>query len=792
MNTMNATLMPLLPVRDIVVFPYMILPLFVGRDNSIRAVEEALAGNRIVFLSAQKDVLEESPGPEQIYSVGTIAMIVRMKKLPDGRAKVLIQGMSKGRIKSFEQTDPFFKVMVEHIEEPEVETSSPEVSALLRNIREQLEKIVAMGKLLSPDILVVLDEIKDLSKISDIISANIGLDVVDGQEILEIMDPLKKLYKVNEHLIKEVEIISIQNKINNIAKDEMVRAQKEYFLKEQMKAIKSELGDGEVKGDDLSDLRARLTEIKLPDEVKQEVFKQLDRLERMHPDASESSVLRTYLEWIVEIPWSVRTDDNMDLDHAKKILDEDHYDLEEVKERIVEHLAVGKLNKKIKGPILCFVGAPGVGKTSLGKSIARSLGRKFVRISLGGVKDEAEIRGHRRTYVGAMPGKIIQSIKQAGTNNPVFVLDEIDKLGADFKGDPSSALLEVLDTEQNFSFRDHYINLPFDLSNVMFIATANMADTIPPALRDRMEIINLAGYTSEDKIKIAQRHLIPKQLKENGMEDRNIKFKNNIILKIITEYTKEAGVRTLERFIGKMCRKIAKLIATHKEIPKKITIPLVEKFLGCPLYLSEEKNKSDEIGISTGLAWTQYGGEILMIEVASSKGTGLKLTGNLGDIMKESASTALSYVKTMAQQYGISEDYFQNNEIHIHFPSGAVPKDGPSAGVAIATAIISHITGRPVSKDVAMTGEISLSGKVLPIGGLKEKSLAAMRAGITTVIAPEANRKDLVDIPQEYKKKIKFMFAERVEDVIDAALLSKKIESVEFFKGSKRHVKAVA
>jgi len=784
--------MPLLPVRDIVVFPYMILPLFVGRDNSIRAVEEALAGNRIVFLSAQKDVLEESPGPEQIYSVGTIAMIVRMKKLPDGRAKVLIQGMSKGRIKSFEQTDPFFKVMVEHIEEPEVETSSPEVSALLRNIREQLEKIVAMGKLLSPDILVVLDEIKDLSKISDIISANIGLDVVDGQEILEIMDPLKKLYKVNEHLIKEVEIISIQNKINNIAKDEMVRAQKEYFLKEQMKAIKSELGDGEVKGDDLSDLRARLTEIKLPDEVKQEVFKQLDRLERMHPDASESSVLRTYLEWIVEIPWSVRTDDNMDLDHAKKILDEDHYDLEEVKERIVEHLAVGKLNKKIKGPILCFVGAPGVGKTSLGKSIARSLGRKFVRISLGGVKDEAEIRGHRRTYVGAMPGKIIQSIKQAGTNNPVFVLDEIDKLGADFKGDPSSALLEVLDTEQNFSFRDHYINLPFDLSNVMFIATANMADTIPPALRDRMEIINLAGYTSEDKIKIAQRHLIPKQLKENGMEDRNIKFKNNIILKIITEYTKEAGVRTLERFIGKMCRKIAKLIATHKEIPKKITIPLVEKFLGCPLYLSEEKNKSDEIGISTGLAWTQYGGEILMIEVASSKGTGLKLTGNLGDIMKESASTALSYVKTMAQQYGISEDYFQNNEIHIHFPSGAVPKDGPSAGVAIATAIISHITGRPVSKDVAMTGEISLSGKVLPIGGLKEKSLAAMRAGITTVIAPEANRKDLVDIPQEYKKKIKFMFAERVEDVIDAALLSKKIESVEFFKGSKRHVKAVA
>ncbi len=789
---MNATIMPLLPVKDIVVFPYMILPLFVGRDNSIKAVEEALAGNRIVFLSAQKDVLEETPGPDQIYSTGTIAMIVRMKKLPDGRAKVLIQGMSKGKIKSFEQTAPFYKVIVEHLEEPEVEVNSPEVSALLRNVREHLEKIVAMGKLLSPDILVVLDEVKDLSKISDIISANIGLDVVDGQEILEIADPLKKLYKVNEHLIKEVEIISIQNKINGIAKDEMVRAQKEYFLKEQMKAIKSELGDGDVKSDDISDLRSRLNEIKLPDEVKQEVFKQLDRLERMHPDASESSVIRTYLEWIVEVPWSVKTDDNMDLDHSKKILDEDHYDLEEIKERIIEHLAVGKLNKKIKGPILCFVGAPGVGKTSLGKSIARALGRKFVRISLGGVKDEAEIRGHRRTYVGAMPGKIIQSLKQAGTNNPVFVLDEIDKLGADYKGDPSSALLEVLDPEQNFSFRDHYINLPFDLSNVMFIATANMADTIPPALRDRMEIINLSGYTSEDKIKIAQRHLVPKQLKENGMDDRNIKFTDKVLLKVITEYSKEAGVRTLERLIGKMCRKIAKLIATDKEIPKKITTQLVEKFLGCPMYISEEKNKSDEIGISTGLAWTQYGGEILMIEVASSKGTGLKLTGNLGEIMKESASTALSYVKTMAQQYGISEDYFQNNEIHIHFPSGAVPKDGPSAGVAIATAIISHVTGKPVSKDVAMTGEISLSGKVLPIGGLKEKSLAAMRAGIKTVIAPEANRKDLVDIPQEYKKKIKFLFAERVEDVIDMALLSKKIESVEFFKGSKRHVKAVA
>ena len=642
---MSTSVMPLLPVRDIVVFPYMILPLFVGRDNSIKAVEEALEGNRLVFLSAQKNMLDEAPTPDQIYETGTVAMIVRMKKLPDGRAKVLIQGMHKAVIKSFEQTDPFFKVKVENIEEKELDVSNPEISALMRNIREQIEKIVAMGKLLSPDILVVMDEIKDGSKIADIIAANIGLNAQDAQQILEQTDPLKKLYKVNEHLLKEAEIISLQNKINNMAKDEMTRAQKEYFLKEQMKAIKSELGDNDGKNEDMSDIRRKLTEIKMPEEVKIEAFKQLDRLERMHPDASESAVLRTYLEWITETPWMINSEDNMDLEHAKKILDEDHYDLEEIKERIIEHLAVSKLNKKIKGPILCFVGAPGVGKTSLGKSIARALGRKFVRISLGGVKDEAEIRGHRRTYVGAMPGKIIQSLKQAGTNNPVFVLDEIDKLGADFKGDPSSALLEVLDPEQNFSFRDHYMNLPFDLTNVMFIATANMWDTIPPALRDRMETINLSGYTSEEKIKIAQKHLIPKQLNENGLENKNIKFTDKVLLKIITQYTKEAGVRTLERLIGKICRKTAKLIATDKNFPEKITPQLVEKYLGCPLYISEEKNVSDEIGISTGLAWTQYGGEILMIEVASSKGSGLKMTGNLGEVMKESATTALSYVR---------------------------------------------------------------------------------------------------------------------------------------------------
>ena len=788
----NQSLMPMLPIRDVVVFPYMILPLFVGRESSIKAVEEADAGNKMVFLAAQKDVAEEYPTADGIYSIGTIATIIRVKKLPDGRLKMLVQGMSRGKVNSYEQLDPFLKVSVEAIEENISSVKGVEVDALMRNVKEQLEKIVAVGKLLTPDILLIIEEIKEAGKLADLITANLSLKVNDAQGVLEMMDPVDRLYRVNEFLSRELEIIDMQTKINNKAKEEITKIQKEYFLKEQMKAIQDELGTADGKDDDLKYIRQKLLTIKMPDEVRDEAFKQFERLERMHPDASESAVLRTYLEWVVEIPWCETTEDNLDIERARKILDEDHYDLEEVKERIIEHLAVSKLNNKIKGPILCFVGAPGVGKTSLGKSIARALGRKFVRISLGGVKDEAEIRGHRRTYVGAMPGKVMQSLKLAGSSNPVFVLDEVDKLGADFKGDPSSALLEVLDPEQNFSFRDHYLNVPCDLSNVMFIATANMLDTIPPALRDRMEIIHLSGYTSEEKIKIARKHLIPKQTKENGLGVVSPKLSDKVLFKIISEYTREAGLRTLERLIGKVCRKIAKLIAQGKQIPDKVTTSMVEKFLGCPLYICEEKNREDEIGIATGLAWTQYGGEILSIEVASAKGTGLKLTGNLGDVMKESAATALGYIKTMAQLYGINEDYFQHNEIHVHFPAGAVPKDGPSAGIAIATAIISHITGRPVSKDVAMTGEISLSGKVLPIGGLKEKSLAAMRAGIKTVIAPEANRKDLTELPKEYKKKLNFVFVERVEQVMPVALLSKKVENIELYKEPRKHIKAVA
>jgi len=789
----DTTLMPMLPVRDVVVFPYMILPLFVGRESSIKAVEDAVSGNRMIFLAAQKEITDEFPAPDRIYEIGTVATVVRMKKLADGRVKILIQGVSKGKIKAVEQQNPYYKVLVAPVEDTISDIDAVELDALMRNVKEQLERLISMGKMLSPDLILVLEEIKDPGKFSDIIAANMGLKIKEAQEVLEIKDPVKRLYKVNDYVLREVEIINIQLKINNLAKDEITKSQKEYYLKEQMKAIKSELGEGDSKMDDTSDLRKRLMELEMPDEVREEAMKQLDRLERMPPDSSESAVLRTYLDWVVDVPWSKKTEDNMNLKRAKQILDEDHYDLEEVKERIVEYLAVGKLNKKIKGPILCFIGAPGVGKTSLGKSIARALGRQFVRISLGGVKDEAEIRGHRRTYVGAMPGKIIQSLKLAGTCNPVFVLDEIDKLGADFKGDPSSALLEVLDPEQNFSFRDHYLNVPYDLSNVVFIATANFMDTIPPALRDRMEIIQLSGYTAEDKIKIAQIHLVTKQKKENGLDNVNLKFSDNVMLKIITEYTREAGVRTLERYIGKVFRKIARVVADGKKVSRNITAAMIEKYLGCPIFQQEEKNQKDEIGICTGLAWTQFGGEILMVEVASSKGSGLKLTGNLGEVMKESAMTALSYVKTMASHYGIDEDYFQNHEIHVHFPQGAIPKDGPSAGVTIATAIISHITGRAVSRDVAMTGEISLTGKVLPIGGLKEKALAAMRACIKTIIIPAENKKELVNIPKEYKKKLNFVFAEKVEDVVQAALLpAKKVENIDTYRHPRKSLKAVA
>ncbi|MCM0605347.1 MAG: endopeptidase La [Xanthomonadaceae bacterium] len=777
--------LPMLPVRDIVVFPYMIIPLFVGRDTSIRSVEESLGNtDRLILLASQKDIRDEHPAPEAIYETGTVAMILRMRKLPDGRVKILTQGLCKARIKEFTQTTPYFTARVERIEDLS-ETKNPETEAMMRMTREMLEKVIALGKVLSPDILMVLDDINECGRLADLVASNIGLKVSDAQDILETLDPISRLKKVQEFLQKEIEVLSLQAKIRSQAKDEMTKSQKEYYLREQIRAIKSELGDQDPKGEEMEDLRGKLANAKMPPEVETEALKQLTRLERMHPEASEASMLRTYIDWLVDMPWSKSTPDSLDLTHAKKILDEDHYNLLKIKERILEYLAVRKLKDKMKGPILCFAGPPGVGKTSLGRSIARAMGREFVRISLGGVKDEAEIRGHRRTYVGAMPGRVAQGLKQAGTNNPVFVLDEIDKLGNDFRGDPSAALLEVLDPEQNFSFRDHYLNLPFDLSNIMFIATCNNLDTIPSALRDRMEIIQLSGYTEEEKFFITNKYLIPKQIVENGLKNEQIEIQPEATKTIVSQYTREAGLRNLERLVATVCRKTARQVAEGKTVKTTVTPDMVFKFLGPAPYSREEEQEHDEIGIATGLAWTSVGGEILYVETTTMKGKGgIILTGQLGDVMKESAQAALGLIKSRSADFGINDDVFSNTDIHVHFPAGAVPKDGPSAGITMATAMISKLTGIAIRKDVAMTGEITLTGRVLPIGGLKEKSLAAMRHGIKTIIIPDKNKKELEDIPEEVRNALTFVPVKTIDEVLEVALSHKLDTNGNKTKGS--------
>ncbi|MCC7441646.1 MAG: endopeptidase La [Bdellovibrionales bacterium] len=766
--------LPLLPVRDIVVFPYMIIPLFVGRDASIRSVEEALAKtDRLIFLASQKDIADEHPSSEGIYEVGTVAMIMRMRKLPDGRIKILTQGLCKAKIKEFSQTDPYFQVAVDKVEDPG-DGQISETEALMRTIREKLEKVISLGKVLSPDILMVLDDISSPGRMSDLVASNLGLKVSEAQNLLETYNPAERLQKIHDILTREIEVLTIQAKIRSQAKDEMSKSQKEYFLREQIRAIKSELGDSDPKGEEIEELREKISSQKMPPEVEQEAIKQLNRLERMHPEASEASMLRTYIEWLVDTPWSKTTKDNLDLARAKAILDEDHYNLAKIKERILEYLAVRKLKDKMKGPILCFAGPPGVGKTSLGKSIARALGRQFVRISLGGVKDEAEIRGHRRTYVGALPGRVIQGLKQAKTNNPIFVLDEIDKLGSDFRGDPSAALLEVLDPEQNYSFRDHYLNVPFDLSNVMFIATCNSLDTIPGPLRDRMEIIQLSGYTEEEKFFIANKYLIPKQIKENGLKDEQIDLTEEAIRTVISQYTREAGLRNLERYVATLCRKTARQVAEGKKDETIVDREAVYKFLGPAPYTREDEQEKDEVGIATGLAWTSVGGEILYVEATTMRGRGgIMLTGQLGDVMKESGQAALGLIRWRARDFGLSEDVFAKTDIHVHFPAGAVPKDGPSAGITMATAIISRLTGIPVRKDVAMTGEITLTGRVLPIGGLKDKALAAMRHGVTNIIIPDKNKKDLEDIPEEYREKLNFIPVKTIDEVLDFVLVKK-------------------
>ncbi|MGA1846865.1 endopeptidase La [Deferribacter abyssi] len=762
--------LPLLPLRDIVIFPYMVLPLFVGRESSIAAIDDALNKDRLIFLAAQKEAMVESPKEDDIYKVGCVAMILRMLKLPDGRVKILVQGLKRGKIEEYIAKEPYFKVKVKPISEIEVEKDL-NVEALTRYVKEQIGRAVNLGKPMLPDLLAIIDSIDDPGKLADVIVANIGLKIKEAQEVLEIQNPVERLKKVSDFLNREIAILEVQQKILNEAKGEIDKSQREYFLKEQLKAIRKELGEEDDFQKEIEEFKKGIKKARMPKKVREEAEKQLDRLSKMHPDSAEATVVRTYLEWLVELPWSKSSKDKLDLKHAKQILDEDHYGLKEVKERILEFLAVRKLNPNMKSPILCFVGPPGVGKTSLGKSIARAMGRKFYRISLGGMRDEAEIRGHRRTYIGAMPGKIIQGIKNCGTNNPVFMLDEIDKIGMDFRGDPSSALLEVLDPEQNYAFVDHYIGVPFDLSKVLFITTANYLDPIPPALKDRMEIIYLHGYTEEEKIKIAKKYLIPRQVVENGLKPEQIKFTRVAVDKIISGYTRESGLRNLERLIGKVCRKAAKQYAEGKKEKFLITETVLQKYLGPVRYLSEDELKENEIGIVTGLAWTPFGGEILFVECTKYKGKGnLILTGQLGDVMKESARAALTYVRSIASIHGIDEAIFDQYDIHIHVPAGAIPKDGPSAGITMATAIYSVFKEVKAKKDVALTGEITITGKVLPIGGLKEKLLAAKRHNIKTVILPKKNEKDLVELPKDIRKSLKMVFVEKFDDVLKVAV----------------------
>ncbi|MDD3845320.1 MAG: endopeptidase La [Syntrophorhabdaceae bacterium] len=768
-------ILPLLPVRDMVMYPSVLLPLFVGRDMSINAVEKSLSQDRLIVVAAQKDLTDEDPLPERIYTVGVVSQIMRMLRLPDGRVKVLIQGLRKARIEEYIQETPTFLVRLTPVEEPIITEITLEIEALMRYVKEEMEKVVSMGRMVPPDILMVLDTIDEPGRLADIAAANLGLNVDKAQEVLEIVDPVERLRKLSEILGKEIELLNMQAKILSQAKEEMSKSQREYFLREQMRAIRTELGEGDERTEEVEELRKRIKKAKMPKEVEKEAKKQLERLDMMHPDAVESTMVRTYLEWLVELPWSKSTKDNIDIKKARGILDKDHYDLEKVKDRILEFLSVMKLKADMKGPILCFVGPPGVGKTSLGKSIARAIGRKFSRISLGGMKDEAEIRGHRRTYVGSMPGRIIQYIKLAGTNNPVFMMDEIDKIGNDFRGDPASALLEVLDPEQNNAFSDHYLNVPFDLSKVMFITTANQMDTIPSALRDRMEVIDIPGYTEQEKLEIAKRYLIPKQLSENGLTSARLNITDKGMEKIVGEYTREAGLRNLEREIAMVARKVARRVAEGDKKKVVVTPKNLNDFLGPVKYLPDSQTEQDYIGVASGLAWTEFGGDVLYVEASCRKGKKeLTLTGNMGDVMKESAQAALTYIKSKAEVLGIGGGIFDDLEMHIHVPQGAIPKDGPSAGITMAVAMISAITGRPINRKIAMTGEITLTGRVLPIGGLKEKTLAALRNRMEKVLIPHENAHELVEIPSYVQKKITFLSAKTMDDVVEA-IFGKKV-----------------
>jgi ATP-dependent Lon protease len=766
--------LPVLPLRDIVIYPFMIVPLFVSREKSIRAVDEALGQHRMILLTCQKDLDKEEPQQDDLYSVGTVAVIMRMLKLPDGRIRILVQGVSRAKVESVNATDDCLHARLSVMTEVLASERSLEVEALMRNVRASMEKAASLGKNISPEVMAIIANLDDAGRLADLSASNLELKVEDAQSVLEIADTTARLRRVNELLNKEIEVLTVQQEINTQARADIDRSQREFYLRQQMKAIQTELGEGNELGEEVQQFRDKIETAKMPKPAEDEALRQLKKLERMHPDAAETATLRNWMEIITDLPWSKSSKDNLDLHKAQRILDEDHYGLEKVKERILEALAVRKLKEKPKGPILCLVGPPGVGKTSLGRSIARALGRKFMRLSLGGVHDEAEIRGHRRTYVGAMPGRIIQSVQQAGTNNPLIMLDEVDKVGADFRGDPSSALLEVLDPEQNNSFRDNYLGVTFDLSNVIFMTTANILDPVQSALRDRMEVIRLAGYTEEEKLEIARRHLLPKQMDENGVTARDMNISRTALTAMIQRYTHEAGLRQLEREIGSICRKVARRMGEGQKGPVRVSVKNLHEFLGPPKIIPEEVLKKDQIGVATGLAWTAVGGDVLFVEALRMKGKGnLVLTGQLGEVMRESAQAAYSYAKSRAKELQIDPDDFSNFDMHIHIPEGAIPKDGPSAGITLATALVSALSLRPVRKDVAMTGEITLRGNVLPVGGVKEKVLAARRARVTKIILPAQNRRDLDEVPKELFKDIRFVFVENMRQVFREALKEK-------------------
>ena len=763
--------MPLLPVRDVVIFIDMVLPLFIGRERSVKAVDKAMGETRLLFLSTQRDPSIEDPKPDDIYRVGTICRILRILKLPDGHFKVLVQGLEKGRIKRYVGKKAFFNVKVEVIKDTPVEELQLEHQALMRNIRENCEKILSIRGEYSSEIGILLDEIEDPGKLADLVSSNLKLKIDEAQGLLEISDPIERLHKVNDYLSREVDLSMMQAKIQSEVRDEISKNQRDYFLREQVRAINKELGEFDDRLEEITEYQKQIKKAKLPKEAAKEADKQLRRLEQMHPDSSEASVIRTYLDWILDLPWSKTTKDKIDIPAAKKTLDKHHYGLEKIKDRILEYLSVRKLNPNKKGQILCFAGPPGVGKTSLGQAIAKAMSRKFFRVSLGGIRDEAEIRGHRRTYIGAMPGRILQGLKQCGSSNPVFMMDEIDKIGSDFRGDPSSALLEALDPEQNANFSDHYLNLPYDLSNVLFILTANVVDTIPSALLDRMEVIHLSGYTLEEKIAISESFLLPRQIRENGLKKKDLSLSPQALKQIIEEYTCESGLRNLERELGAICRKLARKIAENEKGPFRITRNNLSQLLGPPKFIPEMDQEESQVGLATGLAWTSVGGEVLYIEATLLEGKGdLIITGQIGEVMQESARAVVSYTRAHRSDFGIPRDYFENLDIHIHVPAGAIPKDGPSAGIAMATALISAITQRPVDTEVAMTGEITLRGRVLPIGGLREKSLGALRSGIKKIIIPEKNRSDLSEIPKNVKRKIKFFPVSNITEVLAIAV----------------------